>query len=102
LGGRGKVSVNKNDSLCKPFSESEVKYALFQKKHNKAAGPVEFYQACWDIIKSDIMELFNGLYMGKLDVSRISYGVITLLPKVVDADKIRQFRPICLLNCLYK
>jgi hypothetical protein len=87
---------------CVPFSESEVKYALFQKKHNKAAGPVEFYQACWDIIKSDIMELFNGLYMGKLDVSRISYGVITLLPKVVDADKIRQFRPICLLNCLYK
>lgn len=39
---------------------------------------------------------------GTLDVSRINYGVITLLPKVNDANKIQQFRPICLLNCLYK
>jgi hypothetical protein len=35
-------------------------------------------------------------------VSRINYGVITLLPKVIDAEKIQQYRPICLLNCLYK
>jgi hypothetical protein len=99
-----KVAVNENDSLCKPFSESEVKLALFQMEHNKAAGPdkipMEFYQACWDIIKSVIMELFNDLYMGKLDVSKINYGVISLLPKVVDADKMHQ--SICLLNCLYK
>jgi hypothetical protein len=105
-GEEEKVSVNENDSLCKPFSEIEVKYALSQMEHNKVVGPdkihVEFYQACWDIIKSDIMEFFNDLYKGKLDVSKINYGVITLLPKVVDADKIHQFRPICLLNFLYK
>jgi hypothetical protein len=35
-------------------------------------------------------------------VSRINYGVITLLPKIKEAEKIQQFRPICLLNCLYK
>jgi hypothetical protein len=28
--------------------------------------------------------------------------VITLLPKISDAEKIQQYRPICLLNCLYK
>ena len=28
--------------------------------------------------------------------------MITLLPKLVDACKIQQFKPICLLNCLYK
>ena len=33
---------------------------------------------------------------------RINYGIITLLPKVQDAEKIQQYRPICLLNCLYK
>ena len=37
-----------------------------------------------------------------MDISRINYGVITLLPKFCDAAKIQQFRPICLLNCLYK
>ena len=35
-------------------------------------------------------------------MSRVNYGIITLLPKISDANKIQQFRPICLLNCLYK
>ena len=35
-------------------------------------------------------------------MSRLNYGIITLLPKVQDAEKIQQYRPICLLNCLYK
>jgi len=73
---------------------------------NKAAGPdkipVEFYQSCWNIIKADILDLFNDFHNRKLDVKRLNYGVITLLPKVQDATKIQQFRPICLLNCLYK
>jgi hypothetical protein len=32
----------------------------------------------------------------------LNYGVITLLPKTSDANKIQQFRPICLLRCIYK
>jgi len=78
----------------------------FKWKKNKAAGPdkipIEFYQTCWDIIKSDIIELFEDFHTGNLPVSRLNYGVITLLPKVQDAAKIQQFRPICLLNCHYK
>ena len=73
---------------------------------NKAAGPdkipVEFFQVCWDIIKEDIVELFADFHKGALDVHRLNYGVINLLPKVKDAIRIQQFRPICLLNCLYK
>jgi hypothetical protein len=37
-----------------------------------------------------------------VDISMINYGIITLLPKIKEASKIQQFRPICLLNCLYK
>lgn len=37
-----------------------------------------------------------------VDISSFNYGIITLLPKVSDAAKIQQFRPICLLNCLCK
>jgi len=35
-------------------------------------------------------------------MSRLNYGIITLLPKVIDAERIHQYRPICLLNCIYK
>ena len=48
------------------------------------------------------MELFEDFHKEKLDVYRLNYGVITLLPKVQDASRIQQYRPICLLNCLYK
>ena len=74
-------------------------------KH-KAAGPdkipIEFHQTCWDIVKNDIIQLFADFHDGKVDISRINYGVITLLPKVFDAARIQQFRPIYLLSCLYK
>jgi hypothetical protein len=35
-------------------------------------------------------------------VSRLNYGIITLLPEVGEASRIQQYRPICLLNCIYK
>ena len=101
-----KVSDKDNSNLTKPFSETEIKEALFQMEKNKAAGPdkipVEFYQSCWNIVKDDIVQLFDDFYEGKIDISRINYGIITLLPKITDASKNQQFRPICLLNCLYK
>ena len=48
------------------------------------------------------MELFNEFYEGGLNVNRLNYGTITLLPKLKEAERIQQYRPICLLNCLYK
>jgi len=78
-----KVYEEDNTTLIKPFSESEIKNALFQMEKNKAAGPdkipIEFYQHCWEIIKEDIMELFTDFHEGRLDVSRMNYGIITLL-----------------------
>ena len=38
-------------------------------------------------MKHDILELFQDFYNGNLSVSRLNYGIITLLPKVTDAEK---------------
>jgi hypothetical protein len=46
--------------------------------------------------------LFNDFYLGVLDIQRLNYGIITLLPKVKEDEKMQQFRPICMLNCIYK
>jgi hypothetical protein len=32
----------------------------------------------------------------------LNFGVITLLPKIKEATKIQQYRPICLLNVSFK
>ena len=69
---------------------------------NTAPGPdhlpVEFFQICWDVIKQDLMDMFEEFYESKLDLSRLNYGTITLIPKIKEANQIQQYRPICLLN----
>jgi hypothetical protein len=39
---------------------------------------------------------------GTLDIKRLNYGLITLIPKVDNAMEMKNFRPICLLNVCYK
>jgi hypothetical protein len=101
-----KMNDADNEIISRPFSVDEVKDALFSMKKNKAPGPdnipIEFYQHCWPIGKNDIMNIFYAFHDGSLDVQRLNYGIITLLPKMSDANKISQYRPICLLRCIYK
>lgn len=42
---------------------------------------------------------FNGNH---LDMARINYGVITMIPKVLEANDIKQYRPICMSNVIFK
>jgi hypothetical protein len=75
-------------------------------EHNKAPGPddfpAEFYQKIWDVIKLDLMVLFNELSKGELSLFKLNFGDITLLPQKEDAVQIQQYRPICLLNVCFK
>ena len=75
-------------------------------KHNTAPGPdgfpAEFYQNFWDVIKSDLLQLFACLHVGQLELFRLNFDEIILLPKVNEAEMIQQFRPICLLNVSFK
>jgi hypothetical protein len=48
------------------------------------------------------VQLFDDFHKNKVDICRLNYGIISLLPKVKEANRIQQYRPICLLNCLYK
>ena len=68
------VSDEENAFLIAPFTEEEVRKAVFQMEHNKAPGPdgfpAEFYQNFWEIIKSDLMEMFGSLQAGQLDLFR--------------------------------
>lgn len=94
-----------NEYLTKSFTEEEVKKVIFDMKENTTPGPdgfsVTFYKNCWEIIKDEFMQMVNDFYMGALDIARLNYGV-TLIPKVQDANDVKQFRPICLLNVSFK
>ena len=73
---------------------------------NSAPGPngfgVSFFKTFWEVIKDDILALFKDFHAEHLDIKRMNFGVITLVPKVKEANVIKQYRPICLLNVDYK
>jgi hypothetical protein len=48
------------------------------------------------------MQMFNDLYAGDLPFFSLNFGVITLIPKVQEANVIQQYQPICLLNTCFK
>lgn len=104
--GRGKVSQEENEFLIKPFTMEEIEVALKEMKTNTAPGPnglpVCFYKEFWPQVKEQIKEILDRLFEDKLELWRINYGVITLIPKVKDANTIKAFRPICLLNVCFK
>jgi hypothetical protein len=71
-------------------------------EHNKAPGPdgfpVEFYQNFWDAIKLDLLAMFSMLHAGQLELYRLNFGEIILLPMVNETKRIEQYGPIFLLN----
>ena len=100
------VSQEENDVLISEFTKTEVKDVVFQMEHNKAPGPdgfpVEFYQVFWNLIKDDLMALFTDFHKEDLNLYSLNFGIITLIPKIHEATKIQQYRPICVLNVSFK
>jgi hypothetical protein len=92
--------------LESPFSEQEVKAVVFYSYAEGSPGPdglsFLFYQKFWDVIKDDLMNLVKAFQMGKLDLFRINFAMLTLIPKVENAMEMKNFRPISLLNCSFK
>jgi hypothetical protein len=89
-----------------PFSEKEIKEAVFSSYAEGAPRPdglsFMFYQKFWDIIKDDLVALFDDFYKGDLDLCRLNFALVTLIPKIEDATNMKHFRPISLLNYSFK
>lgn len=101
-----KLNENEVSNSIEPFRVEEVKNAVMDMKMNSALGSngytVAFFQKFWDTIQGDLMCMFQDFWEEQLDIKRLNYGVIILVPKVKEANSIRQYRPICLLNVDFK
>jgi hypothetical protein len=64
--------------------------------------PAEFYKCFWEQIKDPVLKMFENFHRGDLNLSRLNYSMISLIPELKEASNIKQFRPICLLGVDYK
>ena len=79
-----------------PFSKDEVWLASKGMNPTSAPGPdglpVRFFQTFWNVLKPEVMDLFEEFYVGSIDLTRVNYGIITLIPNVPGASDIRRVR----------
>jgi hypothetical protein len=84
----------------------ELKAVVFEMGANKTAGPdgfnAEFCQKNWKLVKHDLFGVLIDFQKGELDIARLNYGVITLVPKGNDADRIQKYRHICIFSVSFK
>lgn len=101
-----KVSPKMNDDLCKPYSNEEIKTALFQMGPTKAPGPdgfpALFYQTHWNFLQEEICQAVRSFLEGNPIPDGFCDSVIVLILKVSRLKQLKFFRPISLCNVLYK
>ncbi|XP_038704713.1 uncharacterized protein LOC120000656 [Tripterygium wilfordii] len=100
------VPDNVAASMELPFSNDEIRKAVWSCEGNKAPGPdgfnFNFIKRAWDIIEDDVYGLVHKFYAsGKLPQG-VNSSFITLVPKISGASKLTEFRPISLVGSLYK
>jgi hypothetical protein len=46
--------------------------------------------------------MFQDFYNGEIDLWRLNFALLTLIPKEIGARSMKKFRPISLCNCSFK
>jgi hypothetical protein len=82
------------------------KTKVFALKGDKAPGPdgfsMAFFQACWEVLSPDIMEVFSDFHERGAFEKSLNTSFISLIPKIPGANSLKDFRPISLVGGIYK
>jgi hypothetical protein len=104
--GQNCVSDLENEELRRSFTPEELDVFLKETKIDTAPGPdglpVIFYKKFWPMLRRPVLQILNGFAMGTVDIARLNFGILSLIPKVTGAVDIKQFRPIALINVIFK
>lgn len=91
----GKLTDEEALNLIRPFTMKELEEALKDMDPSSAPGPdglgVGFYLAFWDQTKDTMLEMFQALHREELNLRRLNYGLISLIPKMKEANNIKQY-----------
>jgi hypothetical protein len=102
-----KISETEQTLCDEPITKDEIKKALEQMKPNKSPGTdgfsPEFYRHFWDQISDLVHDSIMCAYTKNILSSEQKRAVLQLIPKKdKDITKLKNWRPISLLNTDYK
>ncbi|PKU62497.1 hypothetical protein MA16_Dca027089 [Dendrobium catenatum] len=93
-------------SLTTPFTDAEIKKAVFSGASNSTPGPdgfnFEFFKSTWIVTGVMVCKAVKSFYHNAYIPNAAKATAITLIPKTNHAEAITDFRPISLCNTTYK
>lgn len=100
------VSQQQNEELLSPVFKEEVYSAVMDINPHKCPGPDGmngfFNQQFWELVGDDLWGMVDTFFRtGQLD-DEINKTNICLIPKMLGANRMQDFRPISLSNVAYK
>ena len=100
------LSLVEVGSLIRPFMLEEVKQAIWDCDSYKSLGldgvSFGFLKQFWSVLKGDYLHFVTKFHHNGRLTKGINATFITLIPKVVSPQRLNNFRPISLVNCMYK
>lgn len=99
------ITDQMNEELCKPYTAEEISNALFQIGPLKAPGPdgypARFFQRNWTLLRDDVICAVQEFFQTGVMPEGVNETRIVLVPKVTQAETLKDFRPISLCNVIY-
>ncbi|CAA7017787.1 unnamed protein product [Microthlaspi erraticum] len=101
-----KVTDEMNTQLTQPVTDTEIKEAMFLIGSDRAPGhdgfSASFYRQFWNQIGPDVCLMVRNFFVTGTLEPRMNHTQICLIPKITDADQMKDYRPISLCTVNYK
>nr|GEZ24150.1 RNA-directed DNA polymerase, eukaryota [Tanacetum cinerariifolium] len=101
-----RISLEQNDDLEREVSNEAIKRAVWDCGIDKAPEPngftFGFYRRYWDIIGNDVVDAVKWFFLHGEILKGGNSSFITLILKVPNANMVKDFRPISLVESVYK
>nr|GEV56851.1 RNA-directed DNA polymerase, eukaryota [Tanacetum cinerariifolium] len=101
-----RLSPDQLEDLDRFVSRDEISKAVWSCGDNKSLGPdgftFEIIRKYWHIVGSDFCVAVEHFFDTGVLQKGCNSSFIALIPKVSDAKFVTDFRPICLIGCVYK
>lgn len=92
--------------MDRPFSDIEIKNAMFNIHSSKSPGPdgiiAEFLHKFWDKIGNSVIKSVKHFFSSEKMLKEWNQSLLVMIPKVSTPELASQFRPIGLYNKIYK
>ncbi|GJV25232.1 RNA-directed DNA polymerase, eukaryota [Tanacetum coccineum] len=100
------ISEDQSQDLEREVSKQEIKTAVWGCGTDKSPGPdgfsFGFYRHFWPVIEHDVYMAVNHFFIHGEIPPGCNSSFIALIPKVPDANLVKDFRPISLIGSIYK